>query len=144
MMCFIVLKPYCFFQGDLNGHRGLVPSNFLQAFPDDAQAEPVCPQPAPEPKKESQVASPFCLFNMHVCIWTSWPAFCSTMCHFLTIRWHQRDLFVFIFSPFKSAWLLLFLFSLIVSCCIFSSFPAWTFTEAKAICTLWDLIVSVS
>ncbi|XP_072231495.1 peripheral-type benzodiazepine receptor-associated protein 1 isoform X2 [Leuresthes tenuis] len=43
-----------FFYGDLNGHRGLVPSNFLQAFPDDAQAEPVCPQPAPEPKKESQ------------------------------------------------------------------------------------------
>lgn len=39
------------FQGDLNGHRGLVPSNFLQAVPDDA---PV--QPAPEPKKESQVA----------------------------------------------------------------------------------------
>ncbi|KAM9728069.1 peripheral-type benzodiazepine receptor-associated protein 1 isoform 2-T2 [Menidia menidia] len=43
-----------FFYGDLNGHRGLVPSNFLQAFPDDAQAEPACPQPAPEPKKESQ------------------------------------------------------------------------------------------
>uniref|UniRef100_A0A669EMA7 TSPO associated protein 1 n=1 Tax=Oreochromis niloticus TaxID=8128 RepID=A0A669EMA7_ORENI len=40
-----------FFYGDLNGHRGLVPSNFLQAFPDDA---PV--QPAPEPRKESQVA----------------------------------------------------------------------------------------
>ncbi|XP_013767528.1 peripheral-type benzodiazepine receptor-associated protein 1 isoform X16 [Pundamilia nyererei] len=40
-----------FFYGDLNGHRGLVPSNFLQAVPDDA---PV--QPAPEPKKESQDA----------------------------------------------------------------------------------------
>ncbi|CAI5644252.1 unnamed protein product [Oreochromis niloticus] len=40
-----------FFYGDLNGHRGLVPSNFLQAFPDDA---PV--QPAPEPRKESQDA----------------------------------------------------------------------------------------
>ncbi|XP_041863794.1 RIMS-binding protein 2 isoform X2 [Melanotaenia boesemani] len=42
-----------FFYGDLNGHRGLVPSNFLQAFPDNPPAEPVCPQPAPEPKKES-------------------------------------------------------------------------------------------
>uniref|UniRef100_A0A3Q0S1P6 RIMS binding protein 2 n=1 Tax=Amphilophus citrinellus TaxID=61819 RepID=A0A3Q0S1P6_AMPCI len=40
-----------FFYGDLNGHRGLVPSNFLQAIPDDA---PV--QHAPEPRKESQVA----------------------------------------------------------------------------------------
>ncbi|XP_039870533.1 peripheral-type benzodiazepine receptor-associated protein 1 isoform X2 [Simochromis diagramma] len=40
-----------FFYGDLNGHRGLVPSNFLQAVPDDA---PV--QPAPEPRKESQDA----------------------------------------------------------------------------------------
>ncbi|XP_061596107.1 peripheral-type benzodiazepine receptor-associated protein 1-like isoform X2 [Cololabis saira] len=43
-----------FYYGDLNGHRGLVPSNFLQAFPDDAPAEPVCAPPAPEPRKESQ------------------------------------------------------------------------------------------
>ncbi|GLD73622.1 peripheral-type benzodiazepine receptor-associated protein 1 isoform X4, partial [Lates japonicus] len=43
-----------FFYGDLNGHRGLVPSNFLQALPDDAPAELVSAQPAPEPKKESQ------------------------------------------------------------------------------------------
>lgn len=50
-------------QGDLNGHRGLVPSNFLQALPEDAPAElhpsaapPPPPPPAPEPKKESQVA----------------------------------------------------------------------------------------
>ncbi|KAM7374763.1 hypothetical protein PAMP_007403 [Pampus punctatissimus] len=43
-----------FFYGDLNGHRGLVPSNFLQALPEDAPAEPLSAQPAPEPKKESQ------------------------------------------------------------------------------------------
>ncbi|KAM3601794.1 uncharacterized protein V6R79_019027 [Siganus canaliculatus] len=43
-----------FFYGDLNGHRGLVPSNFLQAFPEDVPAELVSAQPAPEPKKESQ------------------------------------------------------------------------------------------
>ncbi|KAM6907562.1 peripheral-type benzodiazepine receptor-associated protein 1 [Xenentodon cancila] len=43
-----------FYYGDLNGHRGLVPSNFLQAFPDDAPLEPVCAPPAPEPRKESQ------------------------------------------------------------------------------------------
>lgn len=53
----VVLRlPYCVFQGDLNGHKGLVPSNFLQALPDDAPAERVCVQPAPEPKKEPQVA----------------------------------------------------------------------------------------
>ncbi|KAF6715440.1 Peripheral-type benzodiazepine receptor-associated protein 1 [Oryzias melastigma] len=46
-----------FFYGDLNGHRGLVPSNFLQAFPDEAPAEAACAPPAPEPKKESQDAS---------------------------------------------------------------------------------------
>ncbi|XP_062261672.1 peripheral-type benzodiazepine receptor-associated protein 1-like [Platichthys flesus] len=44
-----------FFYGDLNGHRGLVPSNFLQALPEDAPAEPVTAQPATEPKRESQV-----------------------------------------------------------------------------------------
>ncbi|XP_030009053.1 peripheral-type benzodiazepine receptor-associated protein 1 isoform X2 [Sphaeramia orbicularis] len=38
-----------FFYGDLNGHRGLVPSNFLQALP-EGEAAP----PPPEPKKESQ------------------------------------------------------------------------------------------
>uniref|UniRef100_A0A671TPZ9 RIMS-binding protein 2 n=1 Tax=Sparus aurata TaxID=8175 RepID=A0A671TPZ9_SPAAU len=43
-----------FFYGDLNGHRGLVPSNFLQALPEDAPAEHVSAQPAPEPKKELQ------------------------------------------------------------------------------------------
>lgn len=43
-------------QGDLNGHRGLVPSNFLQALPEDAVAERLTAQSAPEPKRESQVA----------------------------------------------------------------------------------------
>ncbi|XP_071317042.1 RIMS-binding protein 2 isoform X2 [Trachinotus anak] len=43
-----------FFYGDLNGHRGLVPSNFLQALPEEAPAELVSAPPAPEPKKESQ------------------------------------------------------------------------------------------
>lgn len=42
-------------QGDLNGHKGLVPSNFLQAFLEDLPAEQVSTQPAPEPKRESQV-----------------------------------------------------------------------------------------
>ncbi|XP_037834893.1 peripheral-type benzodiazepine receptor-associated protein 1 isoform X2 [Kryptolebias marmoratus] len=42
-----------FFYGDLNGHRGLVPSNFLQSIPDSAPTEPVCAQSAPEPRKES-------------------------------------------------------------------------------------------
>ncbi|KAI3373066.1 hypothetical protein L3Q82_006414 [Scortum barcoo] len=43
-----------FFYGDLNGHRGLVPSNFLQPLPENAPAEQVSAPPAPEPKKESQ------------------------------------------------------------------------------------------
>ncbi|XP_056253070.1 peripheral-type benzodiazepine receptor-associated protein 1 isoform X4 [Seriola aureovittata] len=43
-----------FFYGDLNGHRGLVPSNFLQALPEEAPAELVSAPPPPEPKKESQ------------------------------------------------------------------------------------------
>lgn len=51
-----VFMLYFFIQGDLNGHRGLVPSNFLQALPEDAPAELVSAPPAPEPKKESQVA----------------------------------------------------------------------------------------
>ncbi|XP_026183668.1 peripheral-type benzodiazepine receptor-associated protein 1 isoform X1 [Mastacembelus armatus] len=43
-----------FFYGDLNGHRGLVPSNFLQAIPEDAAAEHLSAQPASEPRKELQ------------------------------------------------------------------------------------------
>ncbi|TDH04666.1 hypothetical protein EPR50_G00135140 [Perca flavescens] len=39
-----------FFYGDLNGHSGLVPSNFLQAVPEDTPSA----QSAPEAKKESQ------------------------------------------------------------------------------------------
>nr|XP_057943738.1 peripheral-type benzodiazepine receptor-associated protein 1 isoform X3 [Doryrhamphus excisus] len=46
-----------FFYGDLNGQRGLVPSNFLQAFPEKAPVEQVPAQPAAEPKKESQGSS---------------------------------------------------------------------------------------
>ncbi|XP_078028516.1 peripheral-type benzodiazepine receptor-associated protein 1 isoform X13 [Epinephelus lanceolatus] len=43
-----------FFYGDLNGHTGLVPSNFLQVVPEDAPAQHHAAQSAPEPKKESQ------------------------------------------------------------------------------------------
>ncbi|XP_068455823.1 peripheral-type benzodiazepine receptor-associated protein 1 isoform X2 [Clinocottus analis] len=43
-----------FFYGDLNGHSGLVPSNFLQAVPEDAPAKPPSAQPAPEPRRDSQ------------------------------------------------------------------------------------------
>ncbi|TKS83617.1 RIMS-binding protein 2 [Collichthys lucidus] len=43
-----------FFYGDLNGHRGLVPSNFLQALPEDPPPDPHPAPPAPEPRKESQ------------------------------------------------------------------------------------------
>ncbi|XP_054610176.1 RIMS-binding protein 2 isoform X20 [Dunckerocampus dactyliophorus] len=46
-----------FFYGDLNGQRGLVPSNFLQAFPENAPTEHVSAQPAPDHKKESQGSS---------------------------------------------------------------------------------------
>ncbi|XP_037125302.1 peripheral-type benzodiazepine receptor-associated protein 1-like isoform X3 [Syngnathus acus] len=46
-----------FFYGDLNGQRGLVPSNFLQALAEDAAAEHASAQPAPEHKKESQGSS---------------------------------------------------------------------------------------
>ncbi|KAM3868936.1 peripheral-type benzodiazepine receptor-associated protein 1 [Diretmus argenteus] len=44
-----------FFYGDLNGHKGLVPSNFLQALP-EAPPGQTPSQHAPEPKKESQVS----------------------------------------------------------------------------------------
>ncbi|XP_074466201.1 peripheral-type benzodiazepine receptor-associated protein 1 isoform X2 [Sebastes fasciatus] len=43
-----------FFYGDLNGHAGLVPSNFLQAVPEEAPAPRHAAQHAPEPRKESQ------------------------------------------------------------------------------------------
>ncbi|XP_077449259.1 peripheral-type benzodiazepine receptor-associated protein 1 isoform X4 [Stigmatopora argus] len=46
-----------FFYAELNGQRGLVPSNFLQAFPEDPPAEPVSVQTATEHKKESQESS---------------------------------------------------------------------------------------
>uniref|UniRef100_A0AAZ3NXX3 RIMS-binding protein 2 n=1 Tax=Oncorhynchus tshawytscha TaxID=74940 RepID=A0AAZ3NXX3_ONCTS len=47
-----------FFYGDLNGHKGLVPSNFLQAMPEaPRKAPPPDPQPPPlaEPRRELQV-----------------------------------------------------------------------------------------
>lgn len=53
---FVTLCCLVSLQGDLNGHRGLVPSNFLQALPEGAPAERVSAPPAPEHKKESQVA----------------------------------------------------------------------------------------
>ncbi|XP_061904499.1 peripheral-type benzodiazepine receptor-associated protein 1 isoform X4 [Entelurus aequoreus] len=46
-----------FFYGDLHGQRGLVPSNFLQAFPENAPAEDFSAQPVQEHKKESQGTS---------------------------------------------------------------------------------------
>uniref|UniRef100_A0A3B5QSA4 TSPO associated protein 1 n=1 Tax=Xiphophorus maculatus TaxID=8083 RepID=A0A3B5QSA4_XIPMA len=50
-----------FFYGELNGHRGLVPSNFLQAFPEEPPPpEPISAQPAPEPRKELQVPQSVC------------------------------------------------------------------------------------
>ncbi|XP_071027333.1 peripheral-type benzodiazepine receptor-associated protein 1-like isoform X1 [Oncorhynchus clarkii lewisi] len=48
-----------FFYGDLNGHKGLVPSNFLQAMPEaPRKAPPPDPQPPPlaEPRRELQVS----------------------------------------------------------------------------------------
>ncbi|XP_031712742.1 peripheral-type benzodiazepine receptor-associated protein 1 isoform X3 [Anarrhichthys ocellatus] len=55
-----------FFYGDLNGHTGLVPSNFLQAVPEDAPAKPQSAQPGPEPRRESQrlVAVIFCCVSL--------------------------------------------------------------------------------
>ncbi|KAM6970622.1 peripheral-type benzodiazepine receptor-associated protein 1 [Aplochiton taeniatus] len=43
-----------FFYGDLNGHKGLVPSNFLQAVPEPGEGAAGGPQPASEPRKETQ------------------------------------------------------------------------------------------
>ncbi|XP_034149432.1 peripheral-type benzodiazepine receptor-associated protein 1 isoform X8 [Esox lucius] len=50
-----------FFYGDLNGHKGLVPSNFLQAAPEAAGKCPSSdpqppPQPVSQPRRESQVS----------------------------------------------------------------------------------------
>ncbi|XP_029555418.1 RIMS-binding protein 2 isoform X3 [Salmo trutta] len=46
-----------FFYGDLNGHKGLVPSNFLQAAPEAAgKAPPFEPQSVAEHRTESQVS----------------------------------------------------------------------------------------
>ncbi|MED6244911.1 hypothetical protein ATANTOWER_027418 [Ataeniobius toweri] len=58
-----------FFYGELNGHRGLVPSNFLQALPDEPPPESLSSgaQSAPEPRKESQVIKSICPFNRYIC-----------------------------------------------------------------------------
>lgn len=46
---------FVMFQGDLNGQKGLVPSNFLQAFP-ETQEEAVRPEhTATESRRDSQV-----------------------------------------------------------------------------------------
>lgn len=69
-------------QGDLNGRKGLVPSNFLQAFPEDLPAEQVSTQSAPEPKRESQVWQRLSGTNGHLqdSRWT-----CSPVSTFKTI-----------------------------------------------------------
>lgn len=61
--CLVLFSLLCLLsQGEINGHRGLVPSNFLEEVPDDVevyltetpshheQEEPV-PAPRPEPKR---------------------------------------------------------------------------------------------
>ncbi|XP_022521539.2 peripheral-type benzodiazepine receptor-associated protein 1 isoform X2 [Astyanax mexicanus] len=48
-----------FFYGDLNGQKGLVPSNFLQAFPEtveEAAAAAPVEHPVAEPRRDSQVS----------------------------------------------------------------------------------------
>ncbi|CAB1316872.1 unnamed protein product [Coregonus sp. 'balchen'] len=58
-----------FFYGDLNGHKGLVPSNFLQAAPEAAgKAPPFDPQPPPvaEPRTESQLTGPVHQHHLHL------------------------------------------------------------------------------
>ncbi|KAG8008244.1 RIMS-binding protein 2 [Nibea albiflora] len=60
-----------FFYGDLNGHRGLVPSNFLQALPEDPPPDLHPAQPAPEPRKESQRSHAKSLTFFSKGTWTS-------------------------------------------------------------------------
>ncbi|XP_056140316.1 peripheral-type benzodiazepine receptor-associated protein 1-like [Lampris incognitus] len=45
-----------FFYGDLNGHKGLVPSNFLQVLPEEAPSRPPPAPSAQEPKREPQIS----------------------------------------------------------------------------------------
>ncbi|KAI4886330.1 hypothetical protein NFI96_012228, partial [Prochilodus magdalenae] len=45
-----------FFYGDLNGQKGLVPSNFLQAFPETAEEAAVAEHPVTESRRDSQVS----------------------------------------------------------------------------------------
>ncbi|KAL6463831.1 hypothetical protein MHYP_G00282220 [Metynnis hypsauchen] len=45
-----------FFYGDLNGQKGLVPSNFLQAFPETAEEATVAEPPVAKSRRDSQVS----------------------------------------------------------------------------------------
>lgn len=45
----------CGFQGDLNGHKGLVPSNFLQAFPETEEDAARTEHTVTESRRDSQV-----------------------------------------------------------------------------------------
>ncbi len=45
----------CGFQGDLNGHKGLVPSNFLQAFPETEEDAARTEHTVTESGRDSQV-----------------------------------------------------------------------------------------
>lgn len=43
-----------FYYGDLNGHKGLVPSNFLQAYPETEEETPRTEQAVTESRRDSQ------------------------------------------------------------------------------------------
>uniref|UniRef100_A0A3B4BU36 RIMS-binding protein 2 n=1 Tax=Pygocentrus nattereri TaxID=42514 RepID=A0A3B4BU36_PYGNA len=45
-----------FFYGDLNGQKGLVPSNFLQAFPETTEEATVAEPPVAKSRRDSQVS----------------------------------------------------------------------------------------
>lgn len=139
----------CVFQGDLNGHRGLVPSNFLQALPEEAPPEPVSAPPAPEPKKESQVDLPLCLCSRHHCGQHADLVFVSC-CQITDIRelyliWFDFIWFDLIFHCMNLPSAVFCSVSLTLSWHLSAAllFPAWPCAEAETNCTLWDLIVSV-
>ncbi|XP_056314894.1 peripheral-type benzodiazepine receptor-associated protein 1 [Danio aesculapii] len=45
-----------FYYGDLNGHKGLVPSNFLQAYPETEEETPRADQAVTESRRDSQTS----------------------------------------------------------------------------------------
>ncbi len=55
------------FQGDLNGHKGLVPSNFLQAFPETEEDAARTEHTVIESRRDSQVRVCVCVC---VCVCT--------------------------------------------------------------------------